>query len=331
MVLPAVSKLPDLARYREEFCRGGTRIPLPLCTWKVDGLLDTIAPLQANREGWPWTLQTKPFAKDAHGWPKISIVTPSFRQAAYLEETLRSLLLQNYPALEVVVLDAGSTDGSDKIIEYYRPFLSFARIAPDRGQSHAINQGFSLASGDIFAWLNSDDFLMPDALRRVGECFRDHQPDLVYGDIGDLHQDASVIEFAPARFVHTSQRKYGGLLHQSSTFWSAKKHIPLIEELQCSMDYDLWVRLLPEAKLRYLPAVLSIARRHFEAKTISASFKDAWQRDAALNGKNYPGLYVSSPFADFISRIAQRVTNHLRMRRRKQVDDEIREWLYGLR
>jgi glycosyltransferase involved in cell wall biosynthesis len=218
--------------------------------------------------------------------------------------------------LELIVLDAGSSDGSDAILAKYRPFLSFLRIAPDRGQSHALNQGFSLASGDLFAWLNSDDFYLPDTLRLVASCFRRHAPSLIYGDLGELDQGSGSLVFQPARLVHPAFRKHGGLLYQPSTFWAAHSHLPLNEDLHCSMDFDLWLRMLPGARLRYLPQVLSIARIHTEAKTHSPKHRQAWASDAELNGRNYPGLFRSTPAADFLCRHLQRLV--ARWRRRRQ-------------
>ncbi len=124
-----------------------------------------------GKAGWPWTaegpslLQTMP---DGAPWPRISIVTPSFNQGQFIEETIRSVLLQGYADLEYIVIDGGSTDGSVGIIKKYKRWLTYWVSEPDRGQSHAINKGFARATGGVLAWLNSDDLYAPGALRKVG-------------------------------------------------------------------------------------------------------------------------------------------------------------------
>ena len=123
----------------------------------------------------------KPCPPPTQGSPKISIVTVSFNQSRYLEAALRSVLDQNYPNLEYIVVDGGSTDGSVDIIEKYRSRLSHAIIEPDEGQSDALNKGFRLATGEIMNWLCSDDLLEPGALFRVADLYRRFEPDLIAG------------------------------------------------------------------------------------------------------------------------------------------------------
>ncbi|RPH92435.1 MAG: glycosyltransferase, partial [Lysobacterales bacterium] len=113
--------------------------------------LNELPPPPAGRSGWPWTAETPPpGAADASAdWPRITIVTPSFNQAEYIEETIRSVLLQGYPDLEYYVIDGGSTDGSADIIRKYAQYLAGWASEPDRGQSHALNKGFARASGQV--------------------------------------------------------------------------------------------------------------------------------------------------------------------------------------
>ena len=108
-------------------------------------------------------------------YPKITVVTPSFNQAQFLERTILSVLTQNYPNLEYIIIDGGSTDGSVEIIKKYESKLTYWVSEPHRGQSHAINKGWQRATGEIVAWLNSDDTYEPDAIRRVVEFLQKNQ------------------------------------------------------------------------------------------------------------------------------------------------------------
>ena len=119
-------------------------------------------PDPGGRSGWPWT-EASPDV-DVDGAPRVTVVTPSYDQGRYLEETLRSVLLQGYPGLEYIVLDGGSTDDSRSILERYDPFLAHWESHPDAGQSDALNRGFQRATGEIIGWVNSDDLLAPGAI-----------------------------------------------------------------------------------------------------------------------------------------------------------------------
>jgi cellulose synthase/poly-beta-1,6-N-acetylglucosamine synthase-like glycosyltransferase len=115
----------------------------------------------ADKTGWPWTEESPLLPDKMEGdcdWPKISIVTPSYNQGRFIEETIRSVLLQGYPNLEYIIIDGGSTDNSVEIINKYEPWLTYWVSEPDRGQSHGINKGFEKATCEVFGWLNSDDY-----------------------------------------------------------------------------------------------------------------------------------------------------------------------------
>ena len=108
---------------------------------------------------------------DGHPWPRISIVTPSYNQGQFIEETIRSVLQQGYPNLEYIIIDGGSTDNSVEIIKKYEEYLTYWVSEPDDGQYDAINKGFSRATGEIMAWLNSDDMYVPWTFKTVAEIF----------------------------------------------------------------------------------------------------------------------------------------------------------------
>lgn len=120
-----------------------------------------------GKTGWPWTEQNEPLGArmpDGSEWPKISIVTPSYNQGRFIEETIRSILLQGYPNLEYIIIDGGSTDETLKVIKKYEPWLTYWESMPDSGPASAINKGIQKCTGEWFNWINSDDLLLPSSL-----------------------------------------------------------------------------------------------------------------------------------------------------------------------
>src|SRR6516165_3673631 len=137
--------------------------------------LSELPPPPEGKSGWPWTRETPPLPDvraDGSPWPRISIVTPSYNQAQFIEETIRSVLLQGYPNLEYVIMDGGSSDQSVKIIKKYEPWLAYWVSTRDKGQAEAINKGFARATGEIWAWLNSDDVYEMGVFSRVAKLFQ---------------------------------------------------------------------------------------------------------------------------------------------------------------
>lgn len=205
----------------------------------------------------------------------VSIITPSYNQARYLEETMRSVLEQDYPHIEYIVVDGGSTDGSREIIQKYADRLAWWVSEKDRGQTDAINKGFARARGEVLAWLNSDDTYQPGAIREAVEFLRQNpQVGLVYGDANYIDEHGRVIGRFPA--AQTDYRRLRqGYVHipQQSAFFRAdlwRKVGPLDDSFYFAMDYDLWVRLAREAPIVYLPRVWANFRLHSDAKTIAA-------------------------------------------------------------
>jgi glycosyltransferase involved in cell wall biosynthesis len=205
-------------------------------------------------------------------FPLISVVTPSYNQARFLEETLHSVASQDYPRTEHIVIDGGSTDGSVDIIRRHAPRLGHWVSEKDRGQSHAINKGLAIAQGDVLAWLNSDDTYLPGALRAVGEVFATHPDvDLVYGDF--VYTD---VAGHPLRRRHVfstisfESLLYHDYLGQPAVFFRRslfEKAGPIDEALHYCMDWDLFLRMWPVCRPRHVPRVLATYRLDHAAKS----------------------------------------------------------------
>jgi glycosyltransferase involved in cell wall biosynthesis len=148
------------------------------------------------RSGWPWTIPNKDkniASIASHDSPKITVVTPSFNQAPFLEETIRSVLLQGYPNLEYIIMDGGSTDGSVEIIRKYEPWLTYWQSERDGGQAEAINNGWKRSTGYAITWLNSDDVLTPDSLMTSVQVLAAKDgPDMVYGDNTIIDENSTI-------------------------------------------------------------------------------------------------------------------------------------------
>ena len=207
--------------------------------------------------------------------PLVSVVTPSYNQARFLEETVRSVLEQGYPTLEYIIVDAGSTDGSLEIIQRYAGRLAWWVSEKDSGQTDAINKGFARARGDILAWLNSDDTYLPGAVSEAVAFLEAHpEAGMVYGDANLVDEDGTVIGKFPARQTdyHRLRRGYVHIPQQAAFFradlW--RQVGPLDPSFYFAMDYDLWVRLARVAPLVYYPRPWANFRLHGGAKTVSA-------------------------------------------------------------
>jgi glycosyltransferase involved in cell wall biosynthesis len=235
-------------------------------------------------------------------WPRISVITPSYRHAAFLEETIRSVLLQGYPDLEYIVLDGGSDDGSVDIIQRYEPWLAFWRSGPDGGQTHAINEGLLRATGHWRAWLNSDDFYAPGALMRIGAEGRDAT--WLVGETGYVDVESRRIGRFPRAYRATSLVRENGpawvdvacasasgtALPQQSSFvsdaaWEAAGG-GLDDSLEYLFEHELWVRL---ARAGFAPILLAdeltLYRVHADQKTRGSTRGAAYMEERAVAGR----------------------------------------------
>jgi len=205
----------------------------------------------------------------------VSIVTPSFNQARYLEATIQSVLGQDHPQIEYIIVDGGSSDGSIEIIRRYAGRLAWWVSEPDHGQTDAINKGFARAKGEVLAWINSDDTYQPGAVAEAAAYLAAHpEAGMVYGDASYINEQGEPVGRFPA--AQTDRRRLlQGYVHipQQASFFRAglwHKVGPLDPSFYFAMDYDLWVRISKLAPLVYLPRPWGNFRLHGDAKTFSA-------------------------------------------------------------
>lgn len=243
--------------------------------------LEELPAAPAGKVGWPWTEEScrlADTASDGQTWPRISIVTPSFNQGQFIEETIRSILLQGYPDLEYFVLDAGSTDGSVEIIKKYSSWISYWVSQPDAGQSDAINRGLKRASGDYATWINSDDLLCKNALFDhaihvgfdlgsvyVGYCvYIDEASKPLLSHRGRIF---SLEELVRIRTVWRS----GGCIDQPAVLFPRALALSfggIERDNHYTMDYELWGKFFKAgAKFQYTDTAIGMFRQHQAQKT----------------------------------------------------------------
>lgn len=229
-----------------------------------------------GKTGWPWTKESKPLPKhmrNGETWPKITIVTPSYNQGQFLEETIRSVLLQNYPNLEYIIMDGGSSDNSVEIIKKYASWLTYWVSEKDNGQADAIYRGFERANGDVLAWINADDFFLADALHEVGWYFsQNRHADVLVGGVRLVDSEGKKIKTWMAfRQDYNSILCYGQLFLQMGVFWSAalyRRSGGIDSTLHFAMDYELFLKFSKDTDFfGYSNIVLAACRSHPDTKS----------------------------------------------------------------
>jgi glycosyltransferase involved in cell wall biosynthesis len=210
------------------------------------------------------------------GAPTISIVTPSFNQGTFIERTVRSVLGQGYPSLQYVIMDGGSTDGTLEILQPYRRLFHYFYSRPDQGQADAIACGFEQTSGEVMAYLNSDDLLAPGTLHFVAAYFDQHpEVDFVYSHrcIIDAHDQVIGHWYLPPHLDYLMRR--WDLIPQETCFWRRRLFAAagnVDKSYRFAMDYDLFVRMMAHGKFRRLDRFLSAFRQHGASKTTQQYF-----------------------------------------------------------
>ena len=239
--------------------------------------------------------------------PLVSIITPSYNQANFLEATIRSVLEQDYPNIEYIIVDGGSTDGSVDVIKKHEGRIASWVSEQDKGQTDAINKGFAKAKGEILAWINSDDtYSNPKAVSEAVQ-FLNENPDvaMVYADCDFIDEKGDVIgKFAARQTDYAKLRR--GYVHipQQTMFFRAKywrEFGPLDPSFYFAMDYDLWVRIAKHAPIRYLPGrTWANFRIHTSSKT-NVNDERGWQEMLRVHYRDGGG-FLSQIVAKFYLR-----------------------------
>ena len=269
--------------------------------------IDLTLPL-SNKIGWPWSLESTVDSKIVSvniDYPKITVVTPNYNYGHYLEETIRSILLQGYPNLEYIIIDGGSTDNSIEVIKKYEPWITHWESEPDRGQTHAINKGLELATGEVFNWINSDDILMPGSLMAIARGIKGY--DAFVGVVNNFYENGTRVPVLPQNITATGlltkfntsdkPQKQDTVYHQPG-FWFRTQFLKdigcLDESLSIQFDFDRVVRYLHyHPHVNYSEQALVDFRCHQDQKTAPGNVKQEGQRivRGILADPQYRALY----------------------------------------
>jgi GT2 family glycosyltransferase len=264
-------------------------------------------------------------------FPKISIVTPSYNHAQYLEQTITSVLNQGYPNLEYIIIDGGSTDGSIEIIKKYSKNLSFWVSEKDDGMYHAIQKGFEKATGEVMGWINSDDMHHTRSLFTLAQIFGDY-PDInwIQGFTNHIDEQGRIVfatsvdEVDKLFFYQKKHRDAGKFIQQESTFWRSslwdKSGGYISTKYGYAGDFELWIRFFQFEKLYNLNALLG-SFRHSSSGQASIENHSRYLNDTYKVLENYP-LSTKERL-----QLRFRNLNDYFGSRRKQVQNKIRQWL----
>lgn len=247
-----------------------------------------------QKTGWPWT--ETGVAKDLDvedEWPRLTVIMPSYNQGEFIEESIRSVLLQGYPNLEFMIFDGGSSDDTVEVIKKYEKWITHWESKEDRGQSHAINKGFARATGEYVAWLNSDDLHYPNALFDIAKTIK-ATPDagMIYGSGSKIDTESKLIleiPFRPYDKKLLSTRFY--LLQQSSFVKrSVLGQEAMVEEnLHYTMDWELSIRVSRRAPIVAIAEKIGMFRIYDECKTRAGKW--VRRKEIANVGRQCNGIF----------------------------------------
>ncbi|MEL6942335.1 MAG: glycosyltransferase family 2 protein [Bacteroidota bacterium] len=283
----------------------------------MKSLLEELPNVDPTISAWPWTEETDPCIYQADiQYPKISIVTPSLNQAIFLEQTIRSVLLQNYPNLEYIIIDGGSTDGSLEIIKKYEPWLTYWISEEDEGQAQAINKGLKHCTGIVFNWLNSDDWYLPNVLEAIGRIFAQNLNLQAFcGQQYIQFHDGEIILSPPSPVEKTLEATLS-LTHinQPATFFhlhTLQTLLPLREDFHYLFDAEIWLRFLLKYGQKYIHSnklIINYFRIHKDSKT--------YQKNADFNREKLYLLRALALSCGIYEWMPNHILNNLELERR---------------
>ena len=272
--------------------------------------------------------------------PKFSIVTPSFNQAHFIEETLRSVSSQQYPALEHIVIDGGSTDGTVEILKRYCSTPCWEHLRwisePDRGQSDAINKGFRMATGNIIGWLNSDDLYAADSFAKVSKAFELNPfVDFIYGDYLIIDETGKTL-ISKKEIDFDWEIMLCGLnyIAQPNVFFRSRvfKELGYLNEsLHYVMDYEFWLRAANHGfRFQHIPSAFAACRWHLGAKTVSRNSRSEEEllsvRDKYWNKRHFHNSLVQSSYQKCCNVCARASRQWMKLRTRHSIDVVPTSW-----
>jgi glycosyltransferase involved in cell wall biosynthesis len=234
-----------------------------------------------DKTGWPWTEESNLLPErmpNGLEWPRISIVTPSYNQGQFIEETIRSVFLQGYPNLEYIVIDGGSNDNTKHILEKYSSCFSYWHSKPDKGQSNAINLGFSQANGEILAWLNSDDVYCKGVFEKIARIFKKNSSVrcITCPVIRETTSGEEICVTIPPSTAFEDIFHWTTYVPQAGVFFrkDLMNEVGFLDEsLHIQMDYDLWFRFASRSTFFHTDFIAAKIKIHEDAKTTNKKFK----------------------------------------------------------
>lgn len=215
-------------------------------------------------------------------YPKISIITPSYNQGQYIEETILSVINQGYPNLEYIIIDGGSTDNTVEIIKKYEQHITYWVSEKDEGQAHAINKGLQHCSGEIFNWINSDDYLAKEALHNIAAAFQDSSVHVVAAAVQNFSSEGMQELFVNANLTVSRmlQEGFNYMYHQPGVWLrleSMRKAGVFEKKYHYCFDQEYMLRYLSKFdKIKYIPETVAFFRMHNQSKTVSSFDKFYW-------------------------------------------------------
>jgi len=287
--------------------------------------LEELAPPLPGKFGWPWTEQSQPLPErmsDGSEWPRISIVTPSYNQGQFIEETIRSVLLQGYPNLEYIIIDGGSSDNSVEIIKKYEQYLSYWVSEPDKGPTDAINKGWEKASGEIVAYLNSDDAYLPGTLATIAETFQENcDARVVCGNELKIDSEGFVISESRVEKADRLSLLHLNLISQPATF-IRRSTLELVGGLSLDVhyifDFELWLRITRLNSMKPIQRLLAVTRWHDDTITMTRRSEVGRELVQVISNEiaMYPSNLTSSEIREILFK-ANRLSMSLHLEKKK--------------